>query len=184
MRALKAFYSEVIEGGVVVNCEKHTIFPEHPICYKYFIKNWHIVPLSSSIMFLYGHFHFSRGRPFKLIYYVLIRTLSLHSLPDIGSYKLIKGHPVDAGHTWIYWDLTPLCFLWSAVREESRPEMVCMFFLKLRRALKQHALSQGAQQRRALLTDGTTIHALLTEIQRTQQHALFTEVQIARLGVT
>ena len=31
LRALKVSYSDVGEGGVVVNCEKNTIFPEHPV---------------------------------------------------------------------------------------------------------------------------------------------------------
>ena len=29
--ALKVSYSDVGEGGVAVNCEKNTIFPEHPV---------------------------------------------------------------------------------------------------------------------------------------------------------
>ena len=33
MRALKVFYSYIGEGGVAVNCEKNTIFPEHPVEY-------------------------------------------------------------------------------------------------------------------------------------------------------
>ena len=31
LRALKVSYSDVGEGGVGVNCEKNTIFPEHPV---------------------------------------------------------------------------------------------------------------------------------------------------------
>ena len=31
LRALKIFYSDVGEGGVAVNCEKNTIFAEHPV---------------------------------------------------------------------------------------------------------------------------------------------------------
>ena len=33
LRALKASYSDVGEGGVAVSCEKNTIFPEHPVCF-------------------------------------------------------------------------------------------------------------------------------------------------------
>ena len=33
LRALKVSYSNVGEGGVAVNCEKNTIFPEHPVYY-------------------------------------------------------------------------------------------------------------------------------------------------------
>ena len=32
LRALKVPYSDVGDGGVAVNCEKKTIFPEHPVC--------------------------------------------------------------------------------------------------------------------------------------------------------
>ena len=33
LRALKVSYSDDVgEGGVAVNCEKNTIFPEHPVC--------------------------------------------------------------------------------------------------------------------------------------------------------
>ena len=31
MRAFQVCYSDVGEGGVAVNCEKKTIFPEHPV---------------------------------------------------------------------------------------------------------------------------------------------------------
>ena len=31
LRALKVFYSDLGEGGVAVNCEKNTFFPEHPV---------------------------------------------------------------------------------------------------------------------------------------------------------
>ena len=34
-RALKVSYSDDVgEGGVAVNREKNTIFPEHPVCYS------------------------------------------------------------------------------------------------------------------------------------------------------
>ena len=33
MRALKVSYSDVGEGGVAVNYEKNTFFPEHPVYY-------------------------------------------------------------------------------------------------------------------------------------------------------
>ena len=33
LRALRVSYSNVGEGGVTVNCEKNTIFPEHPVLY-------------------------------------------------------------------------------------------------------------------------------------------------------
>ena len=31
LRALKVSYSYIGEGGVAMNCEKNTIFPEHPV---------------------------------------------------------------------------------------------------------------------------------------------------------
>ena len=34
LSALKVSYSDVGEGGVAVNCEKKTIFPEQPETYK------------------------------------------------------------------------------------------------------------------------------------------------------
>ena len=31
VKSLKVSYSDVDEGGVAVDCEKNTIFPEHPV---------------------------------------------------------------------------------------------------------------------------------------------------------
>ena len=33
LRTLKVSYSDVGEGGVAMNCEKNTFFPEHPVLY-------------------------------------------------------------------------------------------------------------------------------------------------------
>ena len=33
LRAIKVSYSDVGEGGVAVNCERKTVFPEHPVVY-------------------------------------------------------------------------------------------------------------------------------------------------------
>ena len=39
LRALKVSYSNVGEGGVAVNCEKKTIFPEHPVWWPWMNQN-------------------------------------------------------------------------------------------------------------------------------------------------
>ena len=36
---MKVSYSDVGEGEVAVNCEKNTIFPEHPVCILIFLKD-------------------------------------------------------------------------------------------------------------------------------------------------
>ena len=53
MRPLKFTYSDVGEGGVTVNCEKNTIFPEHPVEYPVHmsphVRQLHLVHFSASI---------------------------------------------------------------------------------------------------------------------------------------
>ena len=46
--ALKVSYSDVGDGGVAENCEKNTIFPEHPVYKK---RTCHIFEVSGGKFF-------------------------------------------------------------------------------------------------------------------------------------